>query len=158
MVDDTRRITPGLPTSAPEREPPPPPQAFAALAERKAHAADEMPAVELPDGRMVVIARPKGSITSRIVMIASELTQMMKSPLAQATAITSLQPYIEAVMYVHAIDGKRVVPIMDAESYQAVADNLTDDGVNAVLTAKYERWPPPTPEKIKKNRERSQLS
>lgn len=156
MTDSHRRIVPGQ-AAADTTTPPPPPPAFAALAEGKIE--DDAHPIELPDGRTAVLARPKGSNVARVIMIASELTEgMLGKPAAQTIAITSLQPYIEALIHIQQIDGKRVIPITNATTYQQLADSLGDEGINAVLTGVFERWPPPSPEKIKKNRERSQLS
>jgi hypothetical protein len=69
MADDTRRILPG------EAAPTPPPPAFAALAQT--NGMDDSPIMELPDGRRVVLGRPKGSVIALVVKITAELTRDM---------------------------------------------------------------------------------
>ncbi len=151
-MSDKPRITPGAP------EPPP---AFAVLAE-KPNGADTAVPIVLPNGHAVLLERPKGSIVASVIMIASEITGEMKvGTMAQAVALSALQPYIEALMHVTALDDKRYRRITNAEQYQTLADIVEDEGIAAIQDAIFKHWPPVTAEQaaaIKKNRDRSQLS
>ncbi len=125
---------------------PSPPPAFAALAE-KAQTPDAA-VCELADGRTVLLERPKGSIVARVLMIASELVSSMKVEdagglMAQNTAVTFLKPYVEALMHVKALGDQKVAPIMSAETYQRLADNVGDEGIEAIQAEIFRRWPPP---------------
>ncbi len=152
MSDDTRRIVPG--------ESPPVPPEFAALAERSN--GDDSHVLELSDGRRIVLGRPKGSTIAQVVKITAELTRGMpvgEEP--QLVAMTYLEPYVKALLHVRSIEGKPTMPLSNADAYNTLADNLTDEGINEIQLAVMEHWPPPStrhkPE-IKKNRSRSDLS
>jgi hypothetical protein len=152
MSDDTRKIIPGETPAAP-------PQAFAELA--KANGSDEH-LCELADGRRVVLARPKGSIIAQVVKITAELTRGMaigEEP--QLVAMSYLEPYVKALLHVRSIEGKPTMPLANADGYQALADNLTDDGIAEIQRAVLDHWPPPsaaTRAEVKKNRGRPHLS
>ena len=153
------RITPAG-AAAPATPPPAPPEAFAALA--TAPPSDEGVVVSLPDGRTVLLERPKGSVVARGIIIASELvSEMQIGAMAQAVALASLRPYIEALFHVKALEGKRIAPIANAEAYQKLADNIGDDGIDVIQVAIFKHWPPPNAtqrEAVKKNLQGQQLS
>jgi hypothetical protein len=155
MTEDTRRILPGTPAQAPL----PPPPAFAALA---SNGTEDSPLVELPDGRRVVLGRPNGSVIALVVKITAELTRGMKvGDEPQLVAMSYLEPYVKALLHVRSIEGKPTIPVSNAETYQTLADNLSDDGINEIQRAILEHWPPPSAEhraEIKKNRTRPDLS
>lgn len=128
-------------------DPSQPPPAFAALAEKSNETASTV-VCELPDGRPALLERPKGSIVARVLMIASELVSSMKVEdaggiMAQNTAVTFLKPYVEALMHVRALGDQKVAPIVSAESYQRLADNLGDEGIEAIQAEIFRHWPPP---------------
>ena len=125
---------------------PSPPPAFAALAEKAQ--SPEVAVCELPDGRTVLLERPKGSIVARVLMISSSLVSTMKvenadDVMAQNTAVTFLKPYVEALMHVKALGDQKVAPIMSAETYQRLADNIGDEGIESIQAEIFKHWPPP---------------
>lgn len=127
-------------------DPSQPPAAFAALAE-KAQVGSAV-VCELPDGRPVLLERPKGSIVARVLMIASELVATMKVEdaggiMAQNTAVTFLKPYVEAIMHVKAVGDQKTAAVVSAEGYQRLADNLGDEGIEAIQAEIFKHWPPP---------------
>ena len=134
MADDTRRIRP---KSTDEVQPP---EAFTQLVE-KSVVSDQTIPLELPDGRLVVLAKPKGSNIARMIRITSELVREMKiGDEAQLVAMESLKPYVDAVFHVKSLDGKHIVPVMTGDQYQALADNITDDGLMSIIVAISKHW------------------
>ena len=139
MSEDTRRIVPG---EAKAESQVAAPSAFAELA-GKGNGADEHLLV-IPDGRRVVLGRPKGSVIALVVKITAELTRgMAVGEEPQLVAMSYLEPYVKALLHVRSIEGKPTIPLSSGDSYQALADNLTDEGINSIQSAILEHWPPP---------------
>lgn len=144
MADNTARIT----------TPPEPPKAFADLAQKASESQESAVIATLPDGRTVLLERPKGSIVTRTLIIASELVGEMEPGAGQAIALSAVRAYVEALMYVRAIDSDRTMPITSAAVYNVIANKLGDDGIEAIQTEVYKHWPPPglkDKETLKKN-------
>ncbi len=149
MTDNTAKIVPQ------------PPAAFAALAQKATDAQEDAVVVTLPDGRNVLLERPKGSVVARTLIVAAELVSDMTPGTGQAIALSAIRAYVESMMYVKAIDGSRIIPINSAEAYNAVANKLGDEGMEAVQEEIYKHWPPASlrdKETLKKNLPRSDVS
>lgn len=119
---------------------PAPPKEFARLAQ-EASAGNAPVTLNLEDGRVVVLERPKGSIIARVIRISAGLVEDMKlGSQSQLVALDSMKPYVEALLHVKVLGENPVIPIMNADQYQTLANNLGDAGVMSVVMAVHKNW------------------
>lgn len=88
--------------------------------------------IQLPDGRVVVMAPPGGGIMRKIATMLGN----------GETNVGLMLGWLKAILYVRTIDGSPVQSVNTVVDAQRVADILGDIGEDCIMMAYQEYWPP----------------
>ena len=92
--------------------------------------------ITLPDGRLVEMAQPTFAISRKVADMLADSKHQSIFVYAEEKALC------QALCFVRSIDGSPVITPHDSISRDGLEQRLGFDGVNAIVDARMEYWPP----------------